>query len=115
MLKSPLLLFIAAVICAARSTPAAGQEDFNRQQRETAESDAPQRPAVPLLNEDVNYWLRQFGGESALAELWRRETGARPPEPLESSKTLKEPSEKDVGPLDNPFPPGYGEDLLADW
>lgn len=36
MLKSPMLLFIAAVICAARSTPAAGQEDLNRPQRETA-------------------------------------------------------------------------------
>ena len=27
------------------------------------------QPAVPLLEEDVNYWLRQFGGESALTEL----------------------------------------------
>jgi hypothetical protein len=45
---------------------------------------------VPLLEEDVNYWLRQFGGESALTELIKRETSS----------------------LENPFPPGYGEDLL---
>jgi len=44
-----------------------------RRQRRRFPTDAPARPAVPLLEEDVNYWLRQFGGESALAEFLARE------------------------------------------
>jgi GWxTD domain-containing protein len=36
MIKSPLLLFIAALICAGRPVPAVGQEDFNRPQHEAA-------------------------------------------------------------------------------
>ena len=34
--------------------------------RQEASSNVPASPAVPLLEEDVDYWLRQFGGESAL-------------------------------------------------
>ena len=60
------------------------------------------------MEEDVNYWLRQFGGESALTELLTREsTRARKP-PSRPTKPL----EIEAGPIDNPFPPGYGEDLL---
>ncbi len=69
--------------------------------------DAPVRPAVPLLEEDVNYWLRQFGGESALTEFLMRESGNRP-------TASDKPSQREAGPLENPFPPGYGEDLLED-
>jgi predicted RNA-binding protein with PIN domain len=28
------------------------------------------RPNVPLLEEDVNYWLQEFGGQSELDRLW---------------------------------------------
>ncbi len=49
------------------------------------------RPPLPLLAEDVAYWIRQFGGESALLESLERE------------------EREDA----NPFPPGYGEDLLG--
>lgn len=52
-----------------------------RQQRQAATSDAPARPPVPLLQEDVDYWIRQFGGESALAKFMEKE-------------------------FDNPYPPG---------
>jgi predicted RNA-binding protein with PIN domain len=78
-----------------------------------ATADTSARPPVPLLEEDINYWLRQFGGESALTELWAKETGQRPPSSEKSDKPDK-PSESEAGPIDNPFPPGYGEDLLRE-
>jgi hypothetical protein len=31
-----------------------------RQQRQQTAADGPERPSVPLLEEDVRYWLRQF-------------------------------------------------------
>ena len=40
-----------------------------RRRREEESADAAERPAVPLLQEDVGYWLSQFGGESELAAL----------------------------------------------
>lgn len=76
-----------------------------RRERQDALPDTPVRPATPLLEEDVNYWLRQFGGESAFADLWARQSGSKPP-------TNDQPPDSETGPLDNPFPPGYGEDLL---
>jgi uncharacterized protein len=82
-----------------------------RRRRAAAESDVPERPAVPLLTEDVDYWLRQFGGASTLEQLWGAGTPATPREPAGASEAS---SEKDVGPLENPFPPGYGEDLLRE-
>jgi predicted RNA-binding protein with PIN domain len=109
--------------------------------RERAESagDKPARPAVPLLEEDVNYWIRQFGGETAIAEFMAHERAAAEPtsrakqpenppdapnfrekrgknrpggnKPTEESReSLKD----NAGTLDNPFPPGYGEDLLRE-
>ncbi len=81
-----------------------------RRAREEAAEDAPARPAVPLLEEDVNYWLRQFGGESALSELLRGETASSPP-PTKETRAAEKVDEVD---LENPFPPGYGEDLLRE-
>ena len=51
------------------------------------------RPTVPLLEEDVEYWIRQFGGQQALDDLLKNNT---------QSDTY------------NPFPPGYGEDVGKD-
>jgi uncharacterized protein len=79
----------------------------DRRRRLEQSGAASARPAVPLLEEDVNYWIRQFGGESAFTELLARENPGQPPAP-------ERPSEPDVGPLDNPFPPGYADDLLDD-
>jgi hypothetical protein len=42
-----------------------------------------------------------------LTELLARESHPEPP-------TRDEPPDRQVGPIDNPFPPGYGEDLLED-
>jgi predicted RNA-binding protein with PIN domain len=85
----------------------------SRRERQQVSADAPARPAVPLLEEDVNYWLRQFGGESAFTELMAKETGGMPPA---SEKPIPRPDKpvESQSPADNPFPPGYGEDLLGD-
>jgi predicted RNA-binding protein with PIN domain len=82
-----------------------------RRERAELSADVPARPAVPLLEEDVNYWLRQFGGESAFTELLAKETGSVPPAPAKPAERRGKPAEGQ-GPADNPFPPGYGEDLL---
>jgi uncharacterized protein len=78
-----------------------------RRRRDEVSSDAPARPGVPLLAEDVDYWLRQFGGESALTQALAEEAGDQPPH-------ADRPETDHLGPLDNPFPPGYGEDLLGE-
>jgi uncharacterized protein len=36
-----------------------------RQSRQTAASERPERPAAPLLEEDVRFWMREFGVERA--------------------------------------------------
>jgi predicted RNA-binding protein with PIN domain len=87
--------------------------DLIRVRRERAETadDAPARPAVRLLQEDVSYWLRQFGGESQLTTLLLGQQAKA------MSEALPEPSttaNREEPVLDNPFPPGYGEDLLRD-
>jgi uncharacterized protein len=72
----------------------------SRREREAAAVEPPAQPPVPLLEEDVNYWLRQFGGESALEKFTRGE-------PDESNHP---PPPSDAEPY-TPFPPGYGEEL----
>ncbi len=49
----------------------------------------PPKPTAPLLPEDVARWLDQFGGE----------------------KLIDEMLEEQQAELENPFPPGYAEDL----
>jgi hypothetical protein len=76
-------------------------------------------PAVEHeMPRDVEYWLEYFGGESALAEWERLEVPADSPvldEPSEAEAD-EEGSEKprpgEMPQLDDPFPPGYGDDLL---
>ncbi len=90
-------------------------------QEKTDPDDSTARPVVPLLEEDVNYWLRQFGGESAFKELLAQED--RPPSPLPEQPSTEAPADDEppsdkpddrFQEIDNPFPPGYGEDLLKD-
>jgi hypothetical protein len=144
----------------------------SRRQREQSAAVAHARPAVPLLTEDVDYWIRQFGGESVLLESFQRDqrrsdsveaepaarldraketARTRPAKPAKQSKPTnqgkragsskrvksaektprkrrprrdegaanKAASKKrraaDIENLANPFPPGYGEDLLSDF
>jgi hypothetical protein len=90
-----------------------------RRERNEASGATLARPHVPLLEEDVNYWLRQFGGESLLAELVARESKSNRPAPERSERrdaerSMSDKPPDDSGPIDNPFPPGYGEDLLSE-
>jgi predicted RNA-binding protein with PIN domain len=97
--------------------------DLLRARRERQARDkssvASAKPPVPLLAEDVEYWLRQFGGESALTAFLADTTessGVSSAEPTKSAPSrqsagVPEDAEKPED-LDNPFPPGYGDDLL---
>jgi thiamine monophosphate synthase len=61
------------------------------------------------LAEDVEYWVRQFGGQSELEQWMKQELAGG-----ESVLQMREKDAlKDEQPLDsvNPFPPGYAEDL----
>ncbi len=90
-----------------------------RGQRRDSTPDVPARPPVPLLQEDVNYWMRQFGGESALTKFIENEMAGKSPaieeppadEPRDEATAADKPLSDDVV---NPFPPGYAEDLLED-
>ncbi|NQU25811.1 MAG: NYN domain-containing protein, partial [Candidatus Nealsonbacteria bacterium] len=97
----------------------------SRQQRQESVAETSARPPVPLLQEDVNYWIRQFGGESALIGFIEQELEQLAGKPPASEKpTPKPPPEPETAPdkptpqeaadFDSPFPPGYGEDLLED-
>ncbi len=101
-------------------------ERRRRQRSEPASQAVPARPAVPLVEDEVAYWLGLFGGE-AVVERVRAEERARSKQPRpESGDTspLDEPPPPDphggkltaeeAEAIDNPFPPGYGEDLLDD-
>ncbi len=90
-----------------------------RRQRRDSTPGVPDRPPVPLLQEDVNYWMRQFGGESALTKFIENEMAGKSPaieeppagEPPDEGTAADKPLPDDVA---NPFPPGYAEDLLED-
>jgi predicted RNA-binding protein with PIN domain len=43
-----------------------------RERQDRSQEKAPDRPPVPLLAEDVEYWLEQFGGKAALEE-WMKQ------------------------------------------
>ncbi|MGA2798943.1 MAG: NYN domain-containing protein [Thermoguttaceae bacterium] len=84
--------------------------------RRKTQSTTPERPAVPLLAEDVAYWVRQFGGQSELEQWINQElAGGESTQQPREENALKEKEDalKDNQTLDsaNPFPPGYAEDL----
>jgi uncharacterized protein len=74
-----------------------------------------ERPMVPLLAEDVEYWVRQFGGHSELERWMQQElAGGKPvqtPRPEDTSKPDDILKDNQALDLTNPFPPGYAEDL----
>jgi len=41
-----------------------------RRQRQQTASEGPERPSVPLLEEDVRYWLREFGEDDKGKREW---------------------------------------------
>ena len=92
-----------------------------RLDRRTRKIFKPAKPGVPLLSEEVDRWLRRFGGEDSLRRLIEEEEGVL----RSKSKAAQEPDDRDspsppadklsadeAAEIGNPFPPGYGEDLL---
>jgi predicted RNA-binding protein with PIN domain len=91
-----------------------------REQRREAAPEAPAKPPVPLLSEDVEYWIRQFGGHTLLGRLIEEESAEQPAameetaeeeSPLDPAAPDK-PTADEAARIGNPFPPGYAEDLL---
>ena len=58
----------------------------------------PAKPAGPPSEGEVQFWLREFGMSESEPERAEERTGERPLQP----------------PADNPFPPGYAEDVTED-
>jgi len=92
-----------------------------RRRRLVREQSQPVRPPVPLLEEDVNYWLSQFGGEAAFEQLLQEECRKEQSTTENASSDEKSSNQHDnkrhaagldaSGDTWNPFPPGYAEDL----
>jgi len=77
----------------------------------------PPKPAVPLSPTETEYWLKQFtdkeSGQSA-GDAKRAGTDALGEnDAIEGNDALEENLDELSG-FDNPFPPGYGEDLLEE-
>ncbi len=93
-----------------------------RRDREQSMPKSSARPPVPLLEEDIHYWVHQFGGESLmkdLAEIEAAETVQPPESPDDAKGRVEEtspdkPTSAGAAEFDNPFPPGYAEDLLQE-
>lgn len=58
----------------------------------------PEKPVGELSRSEVEYWINEFSTESL--------------DPSEGSDAAKPKRPRKEGTSDNPFPPGYGEDLL---
>jgi uncharacterized protein len=92
-----------------------------RIERRTRRVFKPTKPGVPLLAEEVDRWLRRFGGEESLRRLIEEEEGvlrsqSAVDEGVEGLDSPGPPADKlsadEAAEIGNPFPPGYGEDLL---
>ena len=71
--------------------------------REAESPQLPQKPtAVNLSEGEVDYWVRQF------ADAPQEEPPKKSPRKSSQAKSKQDTQED----FDNPFPPGYGEDLL---
>ena len=92
---------------------------LDRRRRQQSMPAAPGKPRVPLLAEEIERWLEEFGGEDLFDKLAREQAaeesaplieplaGQSPPGDTASDK----PSLDEIG---DPFPPGYADDLLED-
>ncbi|MEM8944610.1 MAG: NYN domain-containing protein [Planctomycetota bacterium] len=67
--------------------------------RRQQQKSVPEKPVGQLSAAEIAYWVEQFDDRSDDAS----DAGVEP-----------SPDDSDSGGLDNPFPPGYGEDLLHD-
>jgi hypothetical protein len=91
-------------------------EDVIRRRRarqaSVSSKQAEAKPPVPLLEEDVDYWIGVFGGEALLDELFAEERGSKLPHKDEPDGDEPDgAAESEDHGTYNPFPPGYGEDV----
>lgn len=70
------------------------------EKRKSQSERVPEKPIGNLSEAEINYWVDVFSADDTLDSSTKS-----PP----SNDSKPSPAEKD---LDNPFPPGYGEDLL---
>ncbi len=77
-----------------------------RRAKRRAPRAVPLKPAPPLVEAEVAHWLAQFGGEG-IGEALAESEG-------ESPRPAGEPPGEKPTTMENPFPPGYAEDLLSD-
>ena len=70
-------------------------------------SSAPSHPPLPLAEEDVRRWLDRFGGQAELEGLLHESDASS-----DQSSATSSDQPPELPPFENPFPPGYGEDLL---
>ncbi|HUG71210.1 MAG TPA: NYN domain-containing protein [Pirellulaceae bacterium] len=76
-----------------------------RREKTAPATTASPKPAGPLSAEEVAAWLNEFG-DVAVEELAASELG-----PPATGATVKQPASS---PIENPFPPGYADDLLGE-
>jgi predicted RNA-binding protein with PIN domain len=80
---------------------------MRRRARERRSAPPAAKPQGSLSGDEVSYWVAAFGDVSGVDDV-------PAPKPEAQRKNKKKPPRKDDVPIDdaNPFPPGYGEDLL---
>jgi len=94
-------------------------EVVGRRREQQARPPAAAKPPVPLLEEEIERWLAEFGGEGLVDKLAREQAAE------ESASRSEPPVDQAAGPeaaddkplfdeIDDPFPPGYADDLLED-
>jgi uncharacterized protein len=79
-------------------------EAMRRRSRERRPPPAAAKPQGALSGDEINYWVEEFAGESLVAE------DDPQPKPQKPSNKPSDGASNDI----NPFPPGYGEDLLEE-
>ncbi|NLX98922.1 MAG: hypothetical protein GXY83_22480 [Rhodopirellula sp.] len=83
-----------------------------RAKRQPRPENLPAKPVSPLSDNELAYWLEQFGAAADSPPAKRMEQRKlAADQPANRRSTSREIDETDS--LANPFPPGYGEDLLC--
>lgn len=100
-----------------RATPIDSETWFSelqrrRRQRLHRKHATHEKPSAPETEAEIDYWLQIFEDELPTG-LSSKESGIAavvPDLPVQENGPLDDPKEE----IENPFPPGYGEDLLID-
>ncbi len=86
----------------------------NRRGNSAVEPPEEAKPPPPRTATEVQYWLEEFGDMiDELDQLDEIPPGQKSPSRGQSGELPDQQSDRDDPDLANPFPPGYGEDLLG--